>query len=114
MQADEVDNVAACLAPEARKALPVKVDKETRTAIGMEWTQTLPAMGAGSLELHSSPLHNLDQPISELDVANIAVPMWLRRLSRAERPRRRAQSQRQAQPDGPAADRREGCQRRLP
>jgi hypothetical protein len=75
VQADEVDNVAARLAAETREALPVNIDKEARSAIGMKWTQTLPAMGAGPLELHSSPLHNLHQPISEFDVADIPPPL---------------------------------------
>jgi hypothetical protein len=75
MQAHEVDNVAARLAPEACEMFPVNVDKEARSAIGVEWTQTLPAMRAGPLQLHPSPLHNLDQPISELDVGNIPAPV---------------------------------------
>jgi hypothetical protein len=74
MQAHEVDNIATRLAPETGETLPVNVDKETGSAIGMEWAQTLPAMRAGPLELHSSTLHNLDQPISELDVVNIPAP----------------------------------------
>jgi len=75
VQADEVDNVATRLAPEASETLAFNVDKEARTPIGMEWTQTLPTMRAGPLELHSSSFHNLDQPISELDVANIPMPI---------------------------------------
>jgi len=59
MQAHEVDNVATRLAPEAGETLAINVDKEAGGAIGVEWTQTLPAMGAGPLELHSSTLHNL-------------------------------------------------------
>jgi hypothetical protein len=73
--ADEIDDVAARLAPEACETLPVNVDKEARSAIGVEWTQTLPAMRAGPLELDSSALDNLDQPISQLDLAYIPVPI---------------------------------------
>jgi hypothetical protein len=75
VQAHEIDNVAAYFAPEAREALAVNVDKEAGGAIGVEWTQTLLPTRAGPLELHSSSLHNLHQPISELDVANIPVPI---------------------------------------
>ena len=73
MQADEVDNVAARLTPEAGETLPLKVDEEAWSPIVMEWTATLVAMRAGPLQLHSSSLHNLDQPISEFDVGNIPV-----------------------------------------
>ena len=74
MQPDEVDYVAPCLAAEACETLPVNVDKEARSPIGMEWTQTLPAMRTGPLQSYSSSLDHIQEPIGQLDLGNIPAP----------------------------------------
>src|SRR6266508_1977557 len=73
VQPDEIDHVAACLAPEADEALPPDIHEEAGIAILVEGTQALPPLRARTLQNDSFALHDIKERVSELDCGNVPL-----------------------------------------